>query len=332
MNELSHHIICLLTENDCVILPGIGGFIAHYKPANYMQNSEEFVSPQRVIGFNHALTMNDGLIVQSYMIKFGVNYPDASKLVDKDIERLRQEINQKGSVRLEGLGMLVRHAGGSYNFEVSSPQIVTPELYGLSNISVETKRQSKGAYAVPAAPTVSETTNAYSDNKKKQTYSISIRRSAVHWAAAVAAAILISFLLSTPIGYISKRELRQTAMIGSLDFLKSTNTKKVYPNKDKSTKKAIAESEHTEEKATSAPRPYTIVLASAVSKKNAKYFIESLRKQGYNYAEIYKTQSMRRVIYGHFETEREALAALGKIKDKDFAVGAWIMKTAHNNR
>ena len=332
MNELSHHIICLLAENDCVILPGIGGFIARYKSANYTQNNKEFVSPQRGIGFNHALTMNDGLIVQSYMIKFGVNYPDASKLVDKDIERLQQEINKNGNVRLEGLGMLVRHAGGAYNFEVSSPQIATPELYGLSNISVESKRQSKDVCttASPNAALTSTVTKTATDDLEddnKQTYSISIRRSAVHRVAAIAAAILVSFLLSTPTGNISKRELPQTAMIGTLHFLTSTNTKKEAASCKKNVKKVTAEAQPTEEKATCPPKPYTIVLASAVSEKNAKDFIASLHRQGYNHAEIYQTSSMRRVIYNHFETEQEARIALNNMSDKDFAAEAWIMKT-----
>lgn len=327
MNELSHHIICLLAENDCVILPGIGGFIVRYKSANYTQNNKEFVSPQRVIGFNHALTMNDGLIVQSYMIKFGVNYPDASKLVDKDIEKLQQEINKNGNVRLEGLGMLVRHAGGAYNFEVSSPQIATPELYGLSNILVESKIACTASpSAAYHASTVTETATDDRGNEKEQTYSISIRRSAAHKVAAIAAAILVSFLLSTPTGNISKNELPQTAMIGALDFPANINTDKKSSFIKKNAEKATTEAKSSEEKVTIPPKPYTIVLASAVSEKNAKEFIASLRKQGYNDAEIHQTPSMRRVIYSHFETEQEARATLNKINDKDFAAGAWIMK------
>lgn len=327
MNELSHHIICLLAENDCVILPGVGGFIARYKSANYIRNNKEFVSPQRVIGFNHALTMNDGLIVQSYMIKFGMNYPDASKLVDKDIERLQQEINKNGSVRLEGLGMLVRHAGGAYNFEISSPQIATPELYGLSNILVESKTVCTAtSSASPIASAVTEPATDDWENGKKQTYSISIRRSAAHKAAAIAAAILVSFLLSTPTGNVSKSELPQKAMIGVLDFPTNTKTDKKSSFNKTDAEKATTEAKSSEEKFTSPPKPYTIVLASAVSEKNAKEFIAFLRKQGYKEAEIHKTPSMRRVIYSHFETEQEARAVLNKMSDKDFAAEAWIMK------
>ena len=39
MIELAQHIEVLLLENDCVIVPGLGGFVAHYTPA--MRVAEE---------------------------------------------------------------------------------------------------------------------------------------------------------------------------------------------------------------------------------------------------------------------------------------------------
>ncbi len=71
---------------------------------------------------------------------------------------------------------------------------------------------------------------------------------------------------------------------------------------------------------------YTIVLASAVSKRNAEEFVSSLNAQGYNDVKIIETKSMRRVVYSHFENESEAQTALNKINDKDFAKEAWVLK------
>ena len=36
MIELARHIEILLLENDCVIIPDFGGFIAHYQPEQFM--------------------------------------------------------------------------------------------------------------------------------------------------------------------------------------------------------------------------------------------------------------------------------------------------------
>ena len=63
MIELARHIEILLLENDCVIVPELGGFIAHYQPAYYAESDNIYFPPMRTIGFNPQLTMNDGLLV-----------------------------------------------------------------------------------------------------------------------------------------------------------------------------------------------------------------------------------------------------------------------------
>ena len=39
MIELAQHIEALLLENDCVIVPGFGGFVAHYAPATHVKEN-----------------------------------------------------------------------------------------------------------------------------------------------------------------------------------------------------------------------------------------------------------------------------------------------------
>ena len=83
MIELSKHIEVLLLENDCVIVPGLGGFIAHKRQAAYSIQKGEFMPPLRTIGFNPQLIMNDGLLVQSYMQAFNTDFPDATRRIEK---------------------------------------------------------------------------------------------------------------------------------------------------------------------------------------------------------------------------------------------------------
>ena len=45
MIELAKHIEVLLLENDCVIVPGLGGFIAHNRPACLTQTNHTFAPP-----------------------------------------------------------------------------------------------------------------------------------------------------------------------------------------------------------------------------------------------------------------------------------------------
>ena len=90
MIELARHIEILLLENDCVIVPELGGFIAHYQPAYYAESDNIYFPPMRTIGFNPQLTMNDGLLVQSYMQVHHTDFPDATRMIEQEVEELKR--------------------------------------------------------------------------------------------------------------------------------------------------------------------------------------------------------------------------------------------------
>ena len=92
MIELSRHIESLLLAHDCVIVPGLGGFVAHYVPARRIAEEQLFLPPSRSVGFNQQLTINDGLLVQSYMQAYDTNYPETLKIIDDGVNRLKQQI------------------------------------------------------------------------------------------------------------------------------------------------------------------------------------------------------------------------------------------------
>ena len=88
MIELAQHIEVLLLENDCVIVPGLGGFVAHYTPAMRVAEENVFLPPTRIIGFNPQLKMNDGLLVQSYMAVYDTDFSDATRIVEKEVAHI----------------------------------------------------------------------------------------------------------------------------------------------------------------------------------------------------------------------------------------------------
>jgi hypothetical protein len=90
MIELTKHIEILLLENDCVIVPGLGGFIAHHQPARYEEDEGVFLPPTRTVGFNPQLTMNDGLLTQAYMQTYHTDFPDASRKIAQKVNELKE--------------------------------------------------------------------------------------------------------------------------------------------------------------------------------------------------------------------------------------------------
>lgn len=73
--ELRRHIEILLLRNDCVIVPHLGGFMAHHRPARYDEADHMFIPPIRTLGFNPQLTMSDSLLAQSYVDTYDLSFP-----------------------------------------------------------------------------------------------------------------------------------------------------------------------------------------------------------------------------------------------------------------
>ena len=101
MKNLARHIELLLRDNDCVILPGFGGFIAHTVPAYYASEEHLYYPPTRNISFNASITMNDGLLAQSYMKSYQVDYARATYMIDVAIEELRDTLDCHAVIHMD---------------------------------------------------------------------------------------------------------------------------------------------------------------------------------------------------------------------------------------
>ena len=89
MMELERHIEVLLLSNDCVIVPGLGGFVAHHVQAQYDERDHSFIPPTRTLGFNPQLVINDSLLVQSYIDTFDISYPEALNSIEQEVKTIK---------------------------------------------------------------------------------------------------------------------------------------------------------------------------------------------------------------------------------------------------
>ena len=195
MIELAQHIEALLLENDCVIVPGLGGFVAHYASATRVKEENIFLPPTRIIGFNPQLKMNDGLLVQSYMSVYGTNFSDATKMVERKVDELIATLHEDGKVDLPNVGEVRYTIHNTFDFAPYDNKITTPYLYGLDAFEM----QELSAFEKPSTENVSAYSVPAAIKKEKRTFSIKFNRAYLTNAAAVVAAIVLSFFFSTPI-------------------------------------------------------------------------------------------------------------------------------------
>lgn len=200
MKELARHIEVLLLENDCVIVPGLGGFIAHNKAAEFKDSANVFCPPVRTIGFNPQLIINDGLLAQSYMQAYDTDFPDASRKIESVVSQIKDSLYKNGQAELENIGTLYYTMAGVYGFEPYQNAFFSPSLYGLGSFSISPLSELKPVKETAVEPRIMIETvpSCEEDIKEKAKQRHIIKRMAEH-AVGIAAAVILFFVLSVPV-------------------------------------------------------------------------------------------------------------------------------------
>ena len=329
MIELERHIEILLLDNDCVIVPDLGGFMSHYIEARYDDRENLYLPPLRTLGFNPKLTMNDSLLAQSYVEAYDISFPEAISRIEKEVSELHQHLENEGYYELYDIGTLRLNGEGNYEFEPCEAGILTPSLYGLNTLEIDK--------IVPVAPIAEPLRQPAQEQKEPAERALHIKMSTLRKTAAIAAAIALLVMLAIPVGN-STRQFLDTCKIDKSWFYRImpkeiTSNKPVTVNTKAATPKPAAPVKDetkqpvVEEKVQEPATYWTIVLASQVSKKNAELFAASLQKRGYAEATVVLRRNGNKVVMGRFSSETEAQNRVRTLRQEsaDFAE-AWVMK------
>lgn len=359
MIELSRHIESLMLKHDCVIVPGLGGFVTQYVPARRIEDELLFLPPYRSVGFNQQLILNDGLLVQSYMQAYDTNYPETVKLIDDAVRQLKDELQKNGEYELSGIGTLSMQIGGQYNFTPCEAGVLSPELYGLDALTIS--KLSTGESENPKACGDDVSEKKVKIKRTEKNYTISVSRELVNYAASIAVAVLFYFLWAPSVTDSTQVDSQAASVVYEQLFSPSktvgtdvvnipmknsvtcpAQALKVRPEADKNISGNTSADAQAADRANEANQKnpatsaaisatemrgkYTLVLASSIPKKGAEEYVASLKEHGYLQANTYVSGRMVRVVYGLYPTEAEALKNLKTLrKNKQFSE-AWLMK------
>ncbi len=360
MIELQRHIEILLLTNDCVIVPGLGGFMAHHIEARYDEEDKTFVPPLRTLGFNQNLTMNDSLLVQSYIECYDVSYPEALRRIEDEVSELRQHLQAEGSYELNDIGVLSLNNEGNIEFRPCEAGILTPTLYGLGTFEMKPLMEPDVAVVEePAMESLSLAAGSLPEENEQQPTAdntsveeeqeriIVIKMSWLRNAVAVAAAVLAFFMIGTPVSNSSldsQRGVQQSSIIpfsAQNEHEETIEAEQPLVNTEEAATREATDGVMPEPEVTKATgsnnvqpaEEYCIVLASQVSKKNADRFLELLNDKGFKDAYVTNVK-FRRVVYGHFATKDDAISQLRELRqqNKKFFGDGWVMKSDNKGK
>ncbi len=208
MDILPLHIEYLLTRHDCVIVPGLGAFIATEQEA-YIDFEAGIIRPRRrEISFNSSVVTDDGLLSHSIARRERLSYEDARRILTHLTEKLISDLNDEGEVSLGMVGKLLKDSEGLISFQ-------PPHSVMLSDILQDVKlaeRASSSAVAVdePATTSAEEAVDEEEGMRtirvKADRYVFTVSKRAVHAAAMLVAILTIGLSLLMPINHDNEQK------------------------------------------------------------------------------------------------------------------------------
>lgn len=346
MFRLDRHIEILLLKHDCVILPGFGGFVTHHINAQLDNADGMMLPPKTIVGFNQQLTVNDSLLVQSYVEAYDYSFPEALRVVEEEIEQMREMINEYGHFEIHSIGMLSINNNGNYEFEPTESGILVPKFYGLPGIDTTETDTFISRQEAKETKEIKEN-KSYSDDDNEYFIRIStrvIRRAAV---ACIAILLIITvpfisrnsnkheMMSSIDNGLFTellqqeienntaepKQEVRKIHVVRKINATEINNIKSKEDVKPKE-----VETKESVDVSISHTPSFTVVLAARITEKNAKNYVDELHKQGKKLASVIGNGKSRKVIYGNYNSEEEAQQVKRQLAvEKEFA-SAWVTK------
>lgn len=124
----------LLYSNDCVVLPGLGGFIAKYKGASLNSSLHTIHPPQKTIGFNPQIKENDGLLVSALCVLNNCSYSEGKTDLDLWVKEQSNTLLRGEKISWKGIGILFQDRLGKIQFIPDSKGNFSLESFGLEKI------------------------------------------------------------------------------------------------------------------------------------------------------------------------------------------------------
>lgn len=129
--DFGKYIKELLLLHDCVILPGLGGFVANYKPAEFNPARNTASPPSKHILFNHNLIHNDGLLYAYVSDVTDYGYKDVRDMALAYTDRIRKETRKGMKHVIDGLGYFYLDKEQQIQFTEEAGNNFLLESYGL---------------------------------------------------------------------------------------------------------------------------------------------------------------------------------------------------------
>lgn len=310
MNEIALHIDFLLHTHDCIIVPGLGGFVVNETGVE-KNGLWGLDAPAFELIFNSKLTYNDGLLAESLMKTNNISFTRATKLIESARQELRNRLIKSEEVEWDNLGIFKTNKENNIIF-LPNKAYVRPQFFGLSNARFK-----------PAA--LALTSSSSNEN------AIPVKSIMRYVSTAIAVAVLFFLVV---VSYNNTSPVNQHAEIVSKPLIFGNNPSRMHTAKASqpaafasTNNSPSAEANNTVTPAQSSTKKYYIVVGVYEVRDVAEKSLSRLKKQGFVNASMIERPTRLDVYSDSFSSREEAQTYLLKFHaDNASYRDAWILK------
>ena len=343
--EIKKYIAELLSEHDCVIIPGLGGFVGSYLPAQIHSVYHTFQPPSKKILFNINLRQNDGLLANHIAQAKTISFNEANELIRHFSEETIKALKTRKYLILQNIGKLYMGKEGNIQFDQDQRSNLLPDSFGLQPF-----------FSSPINRDSHQDRIEKRIKSRRQTKELVQRAipKPLKWAAILAVPVAAAILLSLA-GYdsIKSGSWNSADILSSLSPFSKVDVKQapqeIHPSPimheevPVSMEPPLNNEPETTQPQTSPRQPspiqpsprqagasetvnYAVIVGAFGVESNAQRLVRKLNQKGVK-ATIFDRSSrgLSRVAAGVFTNQAEAVRMMSTMKTSGFP-GAWILE------
>lgn len=131
--KIAKYIGDLIYDYECVVIPGLGGFISSNQSAKINKITHQFKPPVKDIHFNIHLKANDGLLVNYVARNEVISYKKAKQSVDRFVLLCNNALQDGKRINFSKIGYIFRDADENIVFHQDNSINYNSESFGLTS-------------------------------------------------------------------------------------------------------------------------------------------------------------------------------------------------------
>jgi hypothetical protein len=338
--NISDYIAQLLYRYDCVVVPGLGGFVANYSPARYDEEKKIFHAPGKRLIFNPNLTQNDGLLVNELVKHTALTYAEAQETLSRLVAELKKNLSTKKYAELGTAGVLMINNDGEVNFRQGGENFLLTS-FGFRSVVAIPIEQSLKPIVLERKPTEEKKPLAIEPESVRAPRKTGWKKVAV--ATLLVPVAFYSFWIPLKTDFLNGGELsysdlnpfkiatvssyaERSAELSAIHFEEVPEDEVIIENPSEELVHSVGENIETSASvvAPSQAGNYVLIGGCFGEEANAHKFVSSIASKGYQPFILDVHKGLHRVAITSYASHDEAVNAQKSLKES--GISAWVLK------